>query len=248
MPQPILLERLRALEQIVVYRELPPVGERPYRCERGDFPVLISAPHGAAHTRNGRFKPEDEYTTGLARLIAAETGAHVIYATYLNPADPNWDRESAYKLCLHKIVERHKIQFVLDLHGMRNAYKIGLAVGTMNGRSCPQQQPLIEQTLAQHRFRPITQEDAAAHEKLQWDTVVFNYSKFTGGLTSHTITRFASQTLGVPAAQVELCSAARIVERGPHGDWPFTYYGRPEAIMQAARGLIAVTERLGREG
>ena len=195
--------------------------------------------------RKGRMKLEDEYTTGFARLIAAETGAHVIYATHLNQADPNWDRESAYKTCLHKIIEQHNIQFVLDLHGMRNAYKIGLAVGTMNGRSCPKHQPLIEQTLAQHRFRPITQDQSAAHDKLEWDTMVLNYSKFTGGLTSHTITRFASQTLGVPAAQVELCSAARIVERGPHGDWPFTYYGRPEAIAQAARGLMAVTEQVG---
>ena len=32
----------------------------------GEIPVLLSAPHGAKHYRNGSFKEEDEYTASLA--------------------------------------------------------------------------------------------------------------------------------------------------------------------------------------
>lgn len=235
-----LLERLKLLEEVVQYRQPPPDGQLPYRYERGQLPVLISAPHGAAHMRNGRMKAEDEYTTGLARLLAAETGAHVLYATHLNQHDPNWDEETPYKRCLHKIVEKHPLRFVLDLHGMRNKYNIGLAIGTMNGRSCPAQEPLIEQLLTEQGFIAITQEEAAAARKLHWHTMVFNYSRFTGGLISHTITRFACQTLNIPAAQIEICSTGRIVERAPHDGWPHSYFGHPAAIEQSVQALIAL--------
>lgn len=235
-----LLARLKLLEEVVQYRQPPPDGRRPYCYEPGQLPVLVSAPHGAAHMRNGRMKAEDEYTTGLARLLAAETGAHILYATHLNHYDPNWDEETPYKQCLHKIAQQHPLRFVLDLHGMRNKYNIGLAIGTMNGRSCPDHEPLIGRLLNEHGFIAITQAEAAVATKLHWHTMVFNYSRFTGGLSSHTITRFASQTLNIPAAQIEICSTGRIVERGPYDDWPHTYFGHPAAITQGVQALTAL--------
>lgn len=243
-----LLKRLRSLEQVVNYREPPPQGEPPFAYEPGKLPVLISAPHGAAHMRNGQIKREDGYTTGFARLVAAETGAHVLYATHLNALDPNWYERTPYKDWVQQIIERHQIRFVLDLHGMRDKYKIGLALGTMNGRSCPEHEPLITQTLQAQGFTPITQKEATAAPRLRWNTVVLNHKRFTGGLANHTVTRFVAETMRVPAVQVELCSAIRIVEQEPHDllPVPVSYYGNPAAIEQGVRGLTAVVRSVGR--
>lgn len=244
LPQNALLQRLKSLEKVVKYREFPPQGARPFVYEVGNLPVLISAPHGAAHMRNGQMKREDGYTTGFARLVAAETGAHVLYATHLNPLDPNWYEQTPYKDCLQQIIQRHHIGFVLDLHGMRNKYKIGLALGTMNGRSCPDHESLITQALRSQGFTPITQKEATAAPILRWNTVVLNHKRFTGGLTNHTVTRFVAETMRVPAVQVEICSAIRIVEQKPHDLLPTPYYGNPAAIEQGVRGLTAVVRSL----
>ena len=42
----------------------------------GKIPVLLSAPHGAKHYRNGSFKEEDEYTASLAIKLGKITGAY----------------------------------------------------------------------------------------------------------------------------------------------------------------------------
>jgi len=57
---------------------------------------------------------------------------------------------------------------VLDLHGMSNKYKIGLALGTMNGRSCPYHESLILQTV-EKQYRPTSQTVAKKFPALRWD-------------------------------------------------------------------------------
>jgi hypothetical protein len=50
-----------------------------YKFKKGKIPILISAPHGARHLRNGKWKEEDEYTASIAIKLADLTGAHAIY-------------------------------------------------------------------------------------------------------------------------------------------------------------------------
>lgn len=211
MDLPAVLGRLVALEAEVTYRE-PPAGDGPpFRYVAGTLPVLVSAPHGAAHRRNGRYKQEDEYTAAIARLLAERTGAHVIYTFALSDNDPNWDRESPYKNSLADLVAGHGIRFVADIHGMSDRHKFGIAVGTMSGASCRRRhEATIIEILQAARFAQATAAEVKDYPALRWDRFVVNHGRFTGGITNHTVTRFAVEELGIHAAQFELCASLRI--------------------------------------
>ena len=227
-----LLNRLMELETAVSYTTPPPEGERPFTYQAGDLPILVSAPHATVHQRCQREKGEEEFTGALAQLLAETIGVHTLYSCDRLMDDPNWDRSSPYKTTLQEIGQSRDIRFVLDLHGMSNRHRFGLALGTMNGRSCPTFEPLILQTV-QAQFQQTSQAAAKSYTDLHWDHFVLNHARFTGGLANHTITRYAAEQLGIPALQIELCSSARVVERRPFSQWATPFRGQPEAIQQA---------------
>ncbi|MCB8981400.1 MAG: hypothetical protein H6657_28675 [Ardenticatenaceae bacterium] len=238
-----LLDRLMDLETAVSYTTPPPEGERPFVYRPGDLPILVSAPHATVHQRCQREKGEEEFTGALAQLLGETTGAHTLYSRYRSNDDPNWDRDSPYKTALQNIVQDQGIGFVLDLHGMSNRHKFGLALGTMNGRSCPDFEPLILETV-QAQFQQTSQGIARNFTELRWDHFVLNHPRFTGGVANYTITRFASEQLGIPALQIELCSSARVVERRPFSQWKTPFRGQPEAIEQAVALLQSLVATL----
>jgi len=135
--------QLVELENDILYQEYANDKQPEYAYIKGDIPILISAPHGAAHTREGSIKEEDEYTAGLARLIGNRTGAHVIYARRKSRTDPNADTLAPYKQKLLQIVQENKIIFVLDLHGANKDRDFGIALGTMHGKSCSEKEKQI---------------------------------------------------------------------------------------------------------
>lgn len=236
-----ILEQLVALEMDVTYRDPPAGGDFPFRYEPGTLPVLLSAPHGAAHWRDGRYKQEDEYTAAFARLLARQTGAHVLYARAFSDNDPNWDRESPYKTALGTLVRAHNIRFVADIHGMSNRHNFGIAVGTMHGASCRRQQAtLVSDALAAADFIQSSPQEVKGFASLHWDRYVIDHSRFTGGLTSHTVTRFAAEELGIYAAQFELCACLRVVRRLDRGHRPGGYRGDPAGIART----VAAFEQL----
>ncbi len=193
-----LIRRLLALETEIDYRQLPPEGEPEFIYIAGRLPVLLSAPHGAAHTRNGKIKNADEYTASLARLVAEQAGAHVLYAHHQSNTDPNYDRHAPYKVYLRRLIKAANIRFVLDIHGAAPYRDFGIALGTMHGRTCsPRQRNLIIQTLGGYGFQ---QEGPNLHrlDHLDLDET------FPGGEKQHTITHYVSQGLNVPAVQFEL--------------------------------------------
>ncbi len=240
-----VLDRLVALESGVTYREPPDDGGPPFRHEPGRLPVLFSAPHGAAHRRSGRYKQEDEYTAALARLMGRRTGAHVLYAFARSEDDPNYDRHSPYKAALGELVAAHGIRFVIDLHGMSDRHKFGVAVGTMGGHSCrPRHQEAILASLSAAGFRRATAGEAREFLSTRWDRFVVDHHRFTGGVVNHTVTRFAAEELGIHAAQFELCAALRIVRQlGPRAQ-PDHYRGDPAGIERAVLAFEAMTAAL----
>jgi hypothetical protein len=137
-----MIKRLIDLESDIRYQEYAGTNDPEYLHVAGILPILISAPHGAVHTRNGD-KDEDEYTAGMARLIGDITGARVIYARRKSRTDPNADSTAPYKQALRQIVHENDINFVLDLHGAKKDRKFGIALGTMHGKSCPEKEKLI---------------------------------------------------------------------------------------------------------
>lgn len=236
-----ILTRLEQLEATVTYVTPPPPGQTSFRYVPGRLPVVVSAPHGAAHRRDGRDKSEDEYTAALARLVAERTGAHVLYAWARSDDDPNWNTDSPYKEALRRIAAEQDIRFVLDLHGMGDRHKFGVAVGTMCGASCGRNhEALIMTTLAEAGFTPATAPEASGFPVLRQDRYVLNHPRFTGGLTGHTVTRFAVEHLGIHAAQIELCAGLRIVSRRATHGMRRQYRGNPQGII----GTVAMLETL----
>jgi hypothetical protein len=233
---PGFFERLVALEADVRYQEPPRRGDSRIGTMPGTTPVLLSAPHGAVHTRNGEAKEEEEFTAAMACLVAELTGAHALYARRRSPTDPNWYPDVPYKRRLRRIVARAGVRFVVDIHGTAPHRPFGVALGTMEGRSCPEQRPGIIQRLESHGFR----RDAAFPDRLDIDET------FTaGGLHGQeTITCFVSQRLGVPAAQIELHPLLRVVERREDATLPRPFHGDPERIERIVRTLALLVESL----
>lgn len=211
MDEATWLSTLAQYEEKIQFSTPSPRGASPFVYKRGNLPVLISAPHSTIHLRNGRSKRADGFTGAFAHLLHHLTGAHALYANYRLAADPNWDKYSPYKSLLRRVVTQNEVRFVLDLHGMSNWTKFGLALGTINGRSCPTNLPIIQHTLAQHQFTQISHAQAKAQHTLDWRTFVVDHPRFTGGVSSHTVTRFVSEQLGIEAVQLEICASMRVV-------------------------------------
>jgi hypothetical protein len=199
------VRRLVELESQIAYRTPPAPGESEFSYQPGRLPVLLSAPHGAAHIRNGEGKEEDEYTAGLALLLAETTGAHALYAHHQSPVDPNWDAGVPYKLALREAISAFRLACVIDLHGANPHRDFGLAVGTLNGHSLSSLREPALAALRAHGFHP----GAAGLHRLDLDR------RFTaiGKPQQETITRYCWEGLGIPAVQIEINGQLRVPPR-----------------------------------
>lgn len=230
------LERLVELESEIEYKTPPATGEAEFVYTAGQRPVLLSAPHGAAHTRNGRLKEEDDYTAGIARLVAEITGAHVIYSWRKSATDPNYVAEVPYKQALRAIAARQRIGFVLDIHGCAAYRDFGIGLGTMRGQSCPDHYRLILRTFSR----------AGYHPGGPWLSRLDVDRTFTAGdgQRQETITRFAAQQLRLPTAQIELNAYLRVVRRFPDASDREPFQGDPQHILHAIRALCRLVQAL----
>ncbi len=233
-----LLNRLVELEADIHYKTVPLDGERAFGYESGRIPILLSAPHAAAHLRNGALKQEDDYTAALARLVAGMTGAHALYLRYRSDSDANFDRDVPYKQFLQAVIRRNRIRFVLDLHGAAAYRDFGLALGTLHGESCPDERPLILAVLKRYGFH----QDAPWLSRLDLDDTF----PALGSDSQETITRFVSQRLRVPAAQLELNAYLRVVRRQPDASERDPFHGDPDAIQQTVAMLATLVRELVR--
>lgn len=229
------LQRLVELESRVAYRVPPPTGESEFDYLPGQIPVLISAPHGAAHTRNGRIKQEDEFTAGIARLLAEESGAHVLFAHHQSTTDPNFYRGVPYKQRLRQIHAVTPLRLVIDLHGSNPRRDFGIAVGTLCGRSLPRRALLLE-TLGRYNFH----EQGDRLQRVDVDGI------FTGGggVKQETVTRYVWEELGIYAAQLELNAQLRVIDRGDKPHSPSAFRPNPQRVEHTLDALLAVIAAL----
>ncbi len=218
----------------VRYRDDPPDGQAAFRYLPGKRPVLISAPHGALHWRQGGWKGEDEYTAALAHVLAKETGAHALYTVRRIRPDPNFEDDSDYKRTLAQLIREHDIELILDLHGARRRRDFGLELGTMSGVTCPD----FEATIIQY---------------LEWQGFVRNHRRsldrlwvnrlFKGGAHQRTVTRFVWEQCGVNAAQIEINAHLRVVRRKPdatlYSDEP-DFAADPVRMKRTINALIRI--------
>ena len=228
------ITRLKELEADVRYQEPPGPTEPEWGYIPGRIPILLSAPHAAAHVRAGKPKEEDEFTAGLARLVAERSGAHVLYARRKSMKDPNWHVDAPYKTYLAEIVEKAGIRFVLDIHGAVSHRDFGMALGTNEARTCPDQLGLIIETLGKFGL----EQDREGLDRLDVDNAFPSKS-------SGSISRFLSEQLHVPAVQIEINAHLRIAERRRDSTKGNRFRGAPERIENAVQALVALVEVLG---
>lgn len=233
-----LLARLVDLEADVLYREPPGEGEDRIGALYGNRPVVFSAPHGAVHTRHGGPKEEEEFTAAMVCLVAELAGAHALYARRRLPTDPNWERGVPYKGWLREIVARHKIELVLDLHGMAPERDLGIALGTLRGESCPGYRDGIIDVLSDHGFRSDDGRLGGCDRLDHLDVDETFTGAGVGG--QETITSFTWRELGVPCAQLELHPALRVVERREDATLPRPYRGDAERIRRVVDALCEI--------
>ena len=228
-----VITRLIELENDVRYQEFASESEPEYRHIAGKVPVLVSAPHAAVQTRNGKPKDEDEFTAGFARLLGEKTNAHVLYARRKSATDPNAAPDAPYKAYLQEIISNNKIQFVIDLHGAKDTRPFGIALGTMYGESCSKEE---RQTIIK------VFEDFGFSEKnsgllcLDSDKAL----PAVGDDQRIPITRFCND-LSISAAQIELNAYLRIPQRredATNSKVPFE--GSKEMIEKAVATLSEI--------
>ena len=229
-----LLERLIKLEEDVRYQEAPRANEPEFDHIPGRIAILVSAPHGAAHTRNGGYKGEDEFTAGFARLICEETGAHCIYARRKSNTDPNEAKDAPYKDRVRDICAKFGIRFVMDIHGMNAKREAGLGLGTRRGASCSDtQQKMIIQSLEKSGFE--------MDPKNPLMKVWLNHPKFSGMGSNNRepMVRFASERLKISAAQFEINAYNRIVARREDAaEFDKSFRGDPEMIERTISAFV----------
>lgn len=231
-----LIRELVELEKDVKYQEYAGEGESEYCHIAGSLPILISAPHGAAHTRD-RYKEEDEYTAGLARLVGEKTGAHVLYARRKSKTDPNADLNAPYKKSLEQIIREHSIKFVVDLHGANPERNFGVAIGTMHGKSCSEKD---RQTIISVFTKHGISEKGNRLFRLDND----NKLPAEGDNNREPITKFCHR-ISVSAAQLEINAHLRIPSRRKdafHHNEPFS--GEPELITILVNALTEIVTSL----
>ena len=229
-----------ALEQLHQYRTLALQSESWFQVSAGTLPVLVSAPHACMHNRDGLMKLEEEFTGAIARYLSQSTSCYSIYCVYRAVEDPNWHTDSEYKRAITQLHKEVGFKFVIDLHGMLNSHGMGVALGTIHRQSCDpmevisafQAHGFVETELAS---LPHNNEAVQPGRRL-----VVDHPRFTGGLRNHTVTRFASEVLGIPSVQVELASVARVVFSPATEDWPQSYTGDHATIAAAVCGLEAL--------
>ena len=227
--------RLRRFEEEHVrYREDAGTGHVPFRYLPGRRAVLLSAPHGARHWREGGWKGEDEYTAALAYVLAEETGAHALYTVRRIRPDPNFVDESAYKQTLARLLREHDIELVLDLHGARRGRDFGLELGTMSGATCPDYESIIVRHLEWQGF--------VRNHRRSLDRLWVNHL-FKGGARQRTVTRFVWEQCGVNAAQIEINAYLRVVHRKSdavlYPDEPY-FTADPVRLQRAIQALIKI--------
>lgn len=101
---------------------------------KGTTPILLSTPHSAYHSREGKLKPKELFTGGIGNYIHATTNCHLIQSVASEFWDPNYDIESKslYKRELLKLLKTQEIFMVIDLHGCKDDTPHLVELGTIN--------------------------------------------------------------------------------------------------------------------
>lgn len=205
------IEKLIQIESRVHYSELPPPERKPFVLIDRQSPVIISAPHGAMTYRNNRseiWHEEDEYTAGMALLLAELCNVSVIATIWRTAdSDPNehsYD-QSEYKQSLDTLINKGEVHRLIDLHGageksqnLADSQWVDLGLGENNDYL-----PNCEAVFLRGRLE----------DNLGSDVTLRKGKSGFSASGSNRIAAFAKAHLGVYSVQVEMKPIVRIPRR-----------------------------------
>jgi hypothetical protein len=247
--EPGLIERLILIESSIHYGVPPPSAREPFIYLDRRSPVLLSAPHGCRTCRNEENKKwhdEDEYTAGMALLLAELFNVSVIVTLWLTPdSDPNYtpEEQSPYKQRLRKLAGSGA-RLVIDLHGAGQAsirmapqQLVDLGFGPNGAGLAPDGQAFVRAAFERRLGAGATQRGPARG----WNA----------SLRNRTVTAFAVDSLAINAFQVELKPAVRVPWRRADAtlygkDGPFQ--ARPEQVLGTLQALADIIEHFNPSG
>ena len=181
-------------------RTVNPKKENTFKYIKGTIPVLVSAPHSVRHLRQKKIKQSDIFTGSLAHILNSLTDCHALSVTRLYGGDPNFDLPCLYKNYLKDICQANKIHYLIDLHGAAADKDFDIDMGTMHGQSLlnkPGFEKIIRDSFSQFGINQLSLNQMPA-------------------IKQNSITKFASQELGIPSVQLEINRKFRAPNQNPN--------------------------------
>ena len=188
-----LLNNLLNSEMLIKqsYKIKPLPFQKGYKVVKGEFPILLSAPHSARTIRSGEVRIRENYVGSFVHSLSKLCKVFAIYTTNII-LDPNRYDSSKYKKKIKKLIDESNIKFVIDIHGSSNTHKFDIDIGTYDSKSLLGNKKYIEifkSSLKKYGFNSISE-------------------NFFTRIINDTVTRF-SYALGVPALQLEISKSSR---------------------------------------
>lgn len=157
--------------------------------------ILISAPHCVKHMREGKTKVADINTYGIARVLQEDVKCNLIASTGSPKSDPNYDEHCYYKDILDSILEKYKILFLIDIHGMANKDPyVDIDYGDNMGLTL----------CDNYKVSRILRED--------YNGLIISHNSYFSAKNSNTIANYASRKFQVASIQAEISMECRCTD------------------------------------
>ena len=169
-----------------------------FEIEKGNIPIILSAPHCVLQTRNGKIKQEEGETGAIVQIIAKKAQCYAIFKTTHQNDDANYDIDkNMYKENLREIINRENIKLLLDFHGAKNENAFDIEIGTDEGKNINQKKYIVTEL----------------KEKLNKQNIfnIVENQKFKAS-SIHTISKYIHETTHIPCIQLEITGRYRYIE------------------------------------
>lgn len=193
------MEYLDHLEQEFTLNDSNGVKNSSFKTVLGSSPILLSCPHSVNQFRNGKLKEREKYSGALAKLLQQLTDTHLIYKSFNDGLDDNYDYHTPYKKEIGKIIKENKIDLVIDIHGMVSSYEplfrgYHIEIGTNN----------LKNLLDKPHIR-----DLSLNKFKEYGIVPVVADQFFKASRPYTISKYVADNYSTSAFQIEITSDYR---------------------------------------
>ena len=110
--------------------------DKDYIIEKGNIPILFTAPHTMDQVReDGSIKLSEPYTKAIALYLNKHFNVNSMIKIKDTGLDANKDNRDEFKLELLRFIRDNDIKLVIDLHGSKKSRDFDIEFGTLNNLS-----------------------------------------------------------------------------------------------------------------